>query len=458
MRGVTLATDQARVETPVLGFARYGIAFHFVGAAPLGEPPRKTSPELLSFERDLLSYSYRDDPPLATQALEVPGPLQSLEVVYPARLEYLAEGRRVRLDCAGAERGERVRAVRLRASRTTFGSGVAVLHLALVHDPEDPRSEMNEYDLIKLAKLWEGGEGLGENAPVAFRAPGQAALSIADLAAAVAQEPAGAWKLRSGTLQLLTEPAAPGSRELWVRLWHQLGAIAQAMGRDPYRLAGALDEGGLRPALLALAGLVQGLLDFESCDDHELLDVLAETEVRAGRVLALFKGTLLTIEDTDRALEAASGTVGTSPYLLVPHALLLHNEELLRRAAQAAERAAGSRGQALDAARRRIHLLLDRHWLPDLFHYRSERRIFELGMASRGMKDLHQDLSATLAEIQAAWEADAHRRRRLAEDCVAGLLLVLSGAQLHPTVPLLVILPALSVAAAIYLWWQHWRS
>jgi hypothetical protein len=148
-------------EEPELRFRQYAIAFHVAAAwCGEGEPERRgaTQPAraMESYEEDMLLYAHRDDPPFRTLVVPAKEPVT---VRFPPELEYEAEGRTRRVRCAGATKAGRLRNFRLAVGHTVFErSDLAALTLVLTPmDPPSEDSEINEYDVIKLVKLWEGG-------------------------------------------------------------------------------------------------------------------------------------------------------------------------------------------------------------------------------------------------------------------------------------------------------------
>lgn len=206
-------------------------------------------------------------------------------------------------------------------------------------------------------------------------------------------------------------------------------------------------------AIKGVAGILQGLLDFDRIGPSELADVLGTTHVMDGLLIGIHKGTLLSLSETDRVYDAAPA-VGVSPYLLAPQAVLAHNEEFLRAAAEAAQMAASGTMRVLESSRRRMHHALNRYLLQNVFHYSTERMIFDVGMTSRGLADQERALRAALAEVTAELETRIAERRRIAEDVISGLLLVLSGVSLKDVLPLSLVLPLLAAAGGLYVYWR----
>src|SRR5439155_746158 len=126
-------------------------------------PPRagtRGRREMESYEEDTLLYAHRDEPPFRTRVVQ--SELEQVTVGFAAELTYEAEGKQKRLSCGdGRSRsfamvlGETVferSEVVFEHARTSLG----VLTLVLT-----PGEALTEYDVIKLAKLWEGGESVG---------------------------------------------------------------------------------------------------------------------------------------------------------------------------------------------------------------------------------------------------------------------------------------------------------
>ena len=159
---------------------------------------------------------------------------------------------------------------------------------------------------------------------------------------------------RVGTIKL-TLPDRTESRQLF--------ADAQAIRE--------LSDHGPKPdsdrwrRVVAVGGVLQGLLDFEDIGPAELSDVFGEAELDDDSLLAFHKGTLLSISIAgEKAAEKRETKlaipIGISPYLAVPHAVLLHNEQLVK--------------SALIRANDQAHVLSRREELQNVLDRRRRRR------------------------------------------------------------------------------------
>jgi hypothetical protein len=176
-------------------------------------------------------------------------------------------------------------------------------------------------------------------------------------------------------------------------------------------------EGGAEPsdAVIAVGGLVQGLLDFEQIDADELADVFKDVEIEEELVSTFHKGTLLVVSASDRAFSAEHVrlSIGVSPYLLVPHAVLLHNEWWLKNALDLLEDA-GKPGRhklgRLESARPDVSKTLSQRLVPNVFHYPEERALYDTGRTSRAL-DRREE--AVQARLDAVTEEIAARHERI---------------------------------------------
>ncbi len=452
---------RVRTKRPVLEFPRFGVALHFV--VGIQKPPDRSTIEFASFQQDLLSYSYGErhagSPPFVSSVIGVKPQAQRVELELPSDVRYESEGEQISLRIASGTNkagGRRVRSLRVLASRTDFASGIAVCHLVLVPTNDPAQSALNEYDLVLLSKLWQGGEGFDAARELRTRWADRT-TAVAELAAEVFDHPElASAPVRVGTIQLVTDKRTRDGTA-WSSIF---GPIRSACSDEPEdsKLSKRIEK----PDVKGLGGIVQGLIDFNAISAEELIDVFSPLELDDSGLVGIHKGTLLSIAETDRVYGRAA-PIGISPYLLLPQAVLLHNEEQLDRAERAFQRfrTRGDikesllrhlRGGNDDAGtvRQEMHQTLA-YYLPNVFQYDAERRLLDTGTASRGLIERRGQLNDRLAEVSADWEAHVARRRELADDVRNGLLLLITGIGLHDFVPLRYGIPLFAVAAALYL-------
>jgi hypothetical protein len=457
----TVRPCSLRPERPALEIERFAITLHYISTPHALLPPATTAaPESRlaesdtdtasqertatspaperpadepagvfdSFERDILSYAYRDTRPFkSTTAPHQPPGGYAVTVHVPNEIAFTSEGQRAVLWCAATTTPSgRDLPLRVLRNRTVFPeSGIQVLHLTLLPDPDAAGFVFNEYDLIKIAKLCEGGEGFqaelvefhaarssgfGDRCP---RDDHQQSCRFVEHHDFFHQEsntsfddfPHGCddWRYcepRAATIQIMTGQTRHA--EQWADVYRHLNLLAEdrvaALKHLRTHLLRRLEEPFPSSAdrLIALGGILQSLLDFERIDAWELGDVLEPIDYSEGYLLYLHKGMLLTVAESDRAAEVESSRayVGINPYLLGAHTVLLHNEQVLRlaraelRSLQTGRPPNGQDDRAL-VHLRQAYLYLDdalfSDYLPNVFHYPTERTIYDEGHRELGL-------------------------------------------------------------------------
>ncbi len=419
--------EALRMEAPVLASDSATVCLHWVcedGVAGAAEP----CPVFCSMERDLLSYNFQEPPPFVTHCVTRGGNCATgnesgfeIEVRFPSLTRYRSEGRdEVRL--CGATR----RRLRGLLSCTRFHDArIAVWHLAL----RPAAGEwFDEYDLIKLIHLYDGvTEETRLHEEARFTIAGREPVDVGGMLSAVARlrcaDGAAPGRPVAGTVELIDRSGEGG-------LLAALESMRKGQ-REAARAPGAMAR------IDALCGVVTGIFDFDEIDLAEAEDTLTATLRAPGSFMRLHRRTLVYVADQDRALDATRETVGISPYLIIPHAVLIFNEALLREANREADRVAGLDAPSLDAltaARALIDENLNALWLPNVFNYDTERTIYARGLAGRGAIDRQRSVRRKLQEIE-SWIAKGWQiRRDNSEMAIAILLMWISLVQIKDPV------------------------
>jgi hypothetical protein len=427
---------QAPEEQPKLAFCEYAIAFHLAARwCGEGMPPRAQTKEeraMESYEDDMLLYAHREEPPFRTRVDS--GDFNQVTIGFAPELSYETEGKQKTVRCAGAGEDGRLRNFEVALGETVFERSETVFEhrrsplgvLTLVLTPGD---ELNEYDVIKLAKLWEGGESVGTPSAIV---EGQ------DL-----------WFDERKTLHELATHAFPGwhpldyaevGGETSARVGYRVGTIELYVPKARWRKQLFTDVATLKrqreaptnrarwDRAVAVGGVLQGLLDFQAIEDYELADVFAEVDVDPDRekMRGFHKGTLLSLEseeEPDEDEEERPSPLGVDPYLAVPNILLLHNEERLKSARRReGELSAKQRGPTRELFERAainetenglsdMARLLAQD-LPAVFHYPSERRLQKRGRASRGLDDLNTFVRLRMEDLSNVVQTRVRNRDR----------------------------------------------
>ena len=491
-------TEQSpeRIETPVLGIEDFIVAFH-IAATRRGRPEPETdvdregSPSpLRSYERDMLSYAYRDTGNLSTTVLrssELPDN-GCVKIGFPSRTEYESdtENESERNDRVSICRSGKEGAVTLRAAITEFKkSNISILHIILSSFQKSAGSEesltgydLDEYDLIKLIKLWEGGEGQPDpgsseedlkakqkEIPHFFVGDGDP-LSLRQLADMIFKHQFR-FAARVGTVEVVLSPDRPASED---KAASQEEGTIRSPDKGDAQDGKAVQDKEDKPAhwffeglrlvredraafeeyakdlgssqLVAVGGVVQGLLDFDEIDTTELADVF-EGFAEDGRciyeegisITGFHKGTLLQIKSGKNR----DSPVGLSAYLLVPQAVLLHNDDVLRQSAECSSRLADVRNAGRRERLRNSKLRIAKtqedvekqrallsHLMVNVFNYVSERTLFRAGQEVRGLDDREREMQQRLSDD--SQQLEARLKRRDTYSAVAAFVLTIAGA------------------------------
>ena len=385
-----------------------------------------------SYEDDMLLYAHRDEPPFRTRVVQ--SKLEQVTVGFAAELTYEAEGKQKLLSC----RDGRSRSFAMVLGETVFErsevvfehahTSLGVLTLVLT-----PGEALTEYDVIKLAKLWEGGESVGH--PSAIR-EGQ------DLW--FATEPGERTTLHALLKRVFPDwqplDEAERGAETGARSGYRVGTLELEVPRERWRKGLFGDVATLKrrreapkdrarwDRAVAVGGVLQGLLDFRAIEDYELADVFAEIDIdpEDETMRAFHKGTLLSLageEEPDPDQEERPSPLGVDPYLAVPNIVLLHNEQRLKSARRLeGELSAKQRGPARALfARAAINetenglsdmARLLAQDLPNVFHYSSERRLQKRGRQSRGLDDLNTFVRLRMEDLSSVLQSRVRNRDR----------------------------------------------
>jgi hypothetical protein len=442
VRGLADRVATLRLEAPVLKLEHASLCLHHIvrDASPLlpdqGEP-LEPCPIIGSMERDLLSLSYQDNPELVTYCHshgEQHDPTdidyaELVEVEFPEVTTYYSEGRVEQRYC-----GSTRRALRVYLSQTIFPEArLSIWHVTLRPAPGE---WLDELDLIKLIHLYDGRtESTGLHQRIVFHAGRERIGGVEALLRHTAKrwhcDPKASTRPSAGTIQLVDPTIASDavSSQLFGAAWLYPAADPAREQRCQEIARQVEQRGAVGRRLLALCGIITGIFDFEQIDGGEALDTLVPTYAHHGVFARIDRRTLLQISSADRSLQTVLTTVGVSPYLIIPHALLIFDDHLTQQAHAAAEvvlRESAPSLAALESAREEMNRNLRGLWLSNVFNYGTERALFSSGQEARGTNDRYRLLHARLMEIEGSLSQAWERRRQLSESLISVLLALIS--------------------------------
>ncbi len=473
------------------GGPQVAVAFHFVEfrdpqRAGLLDKQDKTAPDdvFTSFEMDLLSYQFRIGKTRLIGSQCFPAGkgarMRKLSFRLPLKFRYQSEGneryferRSFGIDSRKISDTDYVLTTDALLSFSDFQeSGVRVWHLVVA--PAESAC-FNEFDLLRFIHLWDGlSEGTEFRSKTKFSLDGgkRWANNARELLETFGAKPKDwpdelPWRFctecasdhfTAGSIQF-SPRVASGGNDLFDLV---LGARENKEKLDKLRKLyqqKETDPDSRWKRLEAVGGIVAGIFDFQEVDVQELLDTLLPTFADGQVFLKVSRGSLIAWMPDDRVigLDTVQQNIGMSPYLLLPHAVLLHNEALVRRAdcvlnittAQvdlyrtettaylwyengfwrpAFWQKLGKRRKqrkreirqlghevlslsGLDEYVERAEYDLGPRQLPDIFNYVTERTLYEEGLKTRGslqmLSTVSRSLKETKEEVEMLWKLRA---------------------------------------------------
>jgi hypothetical protein len=434
-------------ESPSLELRRCSVCLHFVerdGATTATATDHPYSSDLGSMELDLLSHVFQT--PAVCNTHMVSGGRLPVTIRFPDSFVFHSEGRSIEL-CAT----ERDHHAEVSVSCTRFAhSGQGIWHLAI--RPARGHS-FSELDIIKLIHLYGGrSENTTLRDTIRFQSAADGPwLSAEDLLRGLVGSGQCNAQLRAGTVQIITRDVTPEGKGHLDLLYQASLARERNSGRtddDTHAFMHSFTretppERGAGPVLQAYCGIVTGIFDYREIGPGEAIDTLSPIVSDGTTFVRFHRSTLISVGIEDRALEVCWDRVGASPYLFLPHAVLLHNEAMLLRAERALDcaiRAArglipqADAGDDQSLSKLESHLLKAesylRSTLPNVFNYVTEQELFSRGQAGRGIIEQRQVTESKLAELRAIIESRWNFRRERRQMFIALLLAFVSVLQL----------------------------
>lgn len=459
------------IESPVLELKDCSVCLHFVEVenAKRTRQISTAAPhycqDLGSMELDLLSLAFRTPPVCRSECYTYSA--VPVAIHFPDVFVYNTEGRMIELRRQSEpETGKppvKLPPVEssLSISRTLFPkSGRVVWHMSL-RPPTD--KSFSEYDIIKLIHLYDGhSEHTRLRKSIRFSIADGELLSARKLLSKMTGAPK--TRIRGGTIEIVTGSQALKEPEGETHAYllnvarearkddeegqrkHKILKQYFANASKPPEPADKYNEGDL---LRAYCGLVTGIFDFREIGHEEAMDTLEATFADDATFLRIHRCTLLCISDEDRAYEACTERIGASPYLILPHAALLHNESLVREADAALDKAFRAtrevrppfikrlfkrdlwRGKsfgplaqlesALHEAERKL-----RQCVPNIFNYVTESELFTKGTVGRGLINQREATEAKLTELKSLIDLLWNVRRETGQMVIAMMLALVS--------------------------------
>jgi hypothetical protein len=333
-----------------------------------------------SYETDLLSYHFQRDRPI-TSRFKPEITLDCLEIHFPKQYTYHSEGRSHNL----TNERDTIKAI-ARISETSFhASENSVWSLTLMNYPGDYFSEL---EIIKLSSFFGSSqERTGLKDSIKFSLPGGNAMSLSDFICSIID-----LRGQAITIQLT-----------WGTFYDE---ITDSFS-NPHSPNIALntrynEEQSYTDFLNLMCGFALGIFDFKRMGFDEVVDTLQLLKGDNSYLLFVNRGIMLNLCHDDEMFQSVREHIGISPYLLIPNAVLNNNTFYLESTL--------SNLNALDFAaqptatllveRKRAERALSKGVVNNIFHYKTEKNLFEFCSAERNHSLMIQAIKANLDELQ----------------------------------------------------------
>lgn len=465
-------------ERPQLQFRRASICFEFVVDESYFEPTGFDEKHpgnddycvaTHSFETDLFSYSFQTEPPYFTRCYNF-NTVEKVRVCFPSQFEFVSEGRQEMLFLP-IQPGDLFHEVPVNVfvNFTWFRkSRIRTWHIVLASDDDQP---LNELDIIKLTKFFGGAQesrsfeakhdalravqffveedsqyysffdlferltavqyslrpiaGQADDAILTTDAPGKSGQ--------IRRRPRLRDCLKSGIVQIdtdfcehinmKTEAEKADFQQILADLFQKLGAAEEGKKVTAEGIQTSYErQPEAEYVFEAFCGITLGILDYSRMGYEEISDTLLPRSATENSFLTINRGVLTSFGYGDTVLDSARMTIGINPYLMVPSAVLAHNEYVAIDAEHKMEkmhrliedRRDGKPGpdfsiRQLEEKSREIQSLLDIDFTSNVFQYPTEQDLYEYGMNHRGINERIRRVRAYLTELNRFIESENER-------------------------------------------------
>ena len=406
--------NSARPENRIFEFRKVAVCLQFVDAD--GSQPRaaaisaESDDVFRSYQLDMLSHRFQKRPPMYSRRHSDPLPVV---IHFPRSYTYTSEGRRESLISSRTE----VHASAKLSFTHFYASGIRIWHLALT--PGDD-GYFTEYDLIRLIKLYHWRqESTDLHERIRFSIAGGDEALVNDFLDAHYAEPSlEKTELQAGTVAIDWEYFKD-------RFWGTdfLKRLDQAASgdKDACRAIHTLyDDDARKQVLKVLCGIVTGIFDFDRMDEEEMIDTLIPTWSTGTGFTHIHRGTMTTVGDGDEVFDRSWPVIGISPYPIILHSLLLHNDKVLDMARCGLDEVLLSENDGKIKPKNRrdalraVETLVRVHYLPNVFQYDTERQLYSRSMKTRGSAEEWSAVRYRVKELHSRVAADDERKSQQA--------------------------------------------
>ena len=396
-------------EKPKYQFKRASICLQFSSEIHESDTPA-FCPHFHSFETDLLSYHFQRDRPLTSQLVQE---LQFHDICihFPNSYAFHSEGRSQELV---SERP--TVACKIQISRTHFIAAKQMVWSIVFMNEEE--GFFTEFELIKVLNfVGSRQERTTLRDEIKFSAHHGTPTTLENLLAQLLDETKLTFTLGSGILQIDTsyiECIADANNLDWEAFYP---LICGSLGRDcdSTQLNRQYDEQpNYQDFLNLLCGFSLGIFDFNRMGFDEVIDTLPLQKGDNGYLLFINRGIMVNLCHEDEMFSSVIHTIGMSPYLLIPNAVINCNTFLLEHCYhqltwQNFEECSSSH---LIALRNTIEQTLNHGLISNVFHYGTEKNLYEFCIQERNHNLIREKTLTLITLLQKSLD----ERKALRED------------------------------------------
>lgn len=409
-----------------------------------------------SYETDLFSYKYQLSPqslpPYYTKNYP---PSKEFKVKYKKKNRFISEGR---VEEYYIEDEEKVVSMNAYTNYTYFfNSKVRVWHLVITPTAD---SHINELDIIKIMKLFSGFQEKDKestkntaNDTVNFiisteDGNGVSLHNFFSWLTGIVYEFKPKYGIRdiskllnSGIISIDMNHNKYLKKDLSQSeaINQELKEKFQAFYNIIHGKASSLETKNkdVEGIFKALCGITLGIFDFGRMGIEEISDTLSprEKSITPTSFLTINRGALTSFALGDDVFNSAYKTLGMNPYLMIPSAVLAHNDYVSRNAEKELNdvwsKIEPDSTETIELStlidkRNEIDDLINDDILANVFQYPTEQELYNYGMKHRGIQERIEEVRAKLVQLDKIIEQKQTKENQKSEKTIQLILACIS--------------------------------
>jgi hypothetical protein len=234
------------------------------------------------------------------------------------------------------------------------------------------------------------------------------------------------------------------NQKVGCEMWERTLGLVDLITRNDIEAYNALESEYLDPnsnmrfILNLLCGFSLGIFDYSRMSFEEVMDTLKPVTSTGHSFIVLNKGILLSVGYNDDMYRKTRKTIGLNPYLLISSAVLAFNdmESLVTEQKINSLLNLPAKEQTLSRLikeRKELERKVNNEILINVFHYQTERSIFDFGMSHRGINGRIIDLRNSIQELGTRIEDQSIEKKAKSDLMITILLAAISVLSLEQT-------------------------